>query len=144
VRSFYDQARLVLQHPLLSLDDEDLPVVAASLAEVIQEHRYTCYACAIMPDHVHLLIRKHRDQAETMIQRFQEASRKALLEADRRPPDHPVWGGRGWKVFLNSRPDMERVVAYIRQNPVKIGRPIQEWDFVRRYDGWLPRQLPGW
>ena len=24
-------------------------------------------------------------------------------------------------------------------NPVKIGRPVQEWPFVTTYDGWLPR-----
>ena len=31
----------------------------------MRERNYTCYGCAIMPDHVHLLIRKHRDQAES-------------------------------------------------------------------------------
>jgi REP element-mobilizing transposase RayT len=143
VRRFYQQARLVLKHPLLTLDDSDWPLVVASFGEVIRAHGYTCYECAIMPDHIHLLIRKHRDWAETMTEHFQEASRQALLQAGRRPPGHPVWGGPGWKVFLNTRADMERIVTYIRQSPVKIGRPVQQWPFVRKYDGWLPRQVPG-
>jgi REP element-mobilizing transposase RayT len=142
VRRFYEKARQILQHRLLTLDDEDVLHVATSFAGVIQQQSYTCYACAIMPDHVHMLIRKHRDRAEMMIRHLQEASRQALVEAGRMPPNHPVWGGPGWKVFLNTRADMDRIVEYIRQNPVKIGRPIQEWEFVRRYDGWLPRQVP--
>src|SRR5207253_1635434 len=96
-------------------------------------------ACAVMPDHVHLLIRRHRDKAELMIERFQERTRTALIEAGLRTPTHPVWTkGPGWKGFLNTRRDFERDIEYIRLNPVKIGRPEQIWDFVKPYDGWLP------
>jgi REP element-mobilizing transposase RayT len=102
---------------------------------------YTCYGCAVMPDHVHLLIRKHRDLAETMIEHLQKASREAVLGLRRRAPDHPVWGGPGWKVYLDSREDMARTVDYIRENPAKAGRPAQRWAFVKEYDGWLPGQV---
>ena len=47
-------------------------------------------------------------------------------------------------VFQNSREDMERIIEYIRNNPVKIGQPVQEWEFVQPYNGWLPRQLRGY
>ena len=103
---------------------------------------YTCYACAIMPDRVHLLIRKHRDKAEQMIEHFQDASREAIVEAGLRDRDHPVWGGPGWKVFLETREDIERVVRYIEENPIRARRPKQTWDFVIRYDGWLPGLAP--
>ncbi len=94
-----------------------------------------------MPDHVHVLIRKHRDRAETMIAHLQNASRAAVLQAGRRKPDHPVWGGPGWKVYLDCRDDMERTVRYIWNNPIKVGRPPQVWPFVDAYDGWLPGQV---
>ena len=58
-----------------------------------------------------------------------------------RGADHPVWGGPGWKVSLENRADMARVAQYIRDNPLKIGRPRQCWPFVRPYDGWLPGQV---
>src|SRR5438874_2717788 len=64
IKEFYEQARHVLKYPLLTLDGADIDLVAASFGQVITERHYTCYACAIMPDHVHLLIRKHRDHAE--------------------------------------------------------------------------------
>ena len=50
--------------------------------------------------------------------------------------DHPVWGGPGWKVFLDSVPDIERTNGYVELNPVKARRPPQAWEFVTQYDGW--------
>jgi REP element-mobilizing transposase RayT len=122
----------------LTFTEEDVGIIADSFAGVLREHRYTCYACAIMPDHVHVLIRKHRDKAEQMLESLQAASRDALFAAARRSADHPVWGGPGWKVFLGSRGAMERVVKYIRENPIKIGLPGQHWEFVAPYTGWVP------
>jgi hypothetical protein len=72
IRALYEEADQVLRHPRLLLSDDDLLLVGESLAETVRRHRYTCYACSIMPDHVHLLIRKHRDHAEQMITFFQE------------------------------------------------------------------------
>src|SRR5438128_2396836 len=101
LRRFYDQARDLLKHPLLTFDDDDILMIGKSFDEVIGERGYTCYACAIMPEHVHLLIRRHRDKAEEMIECFQTESREALIAAGKRSMTHPVWGGPGWKVFLN-------------------------------------------
>src|SRR5687767_4454904 len=55
VRDFYDQAAPVLQHPLLSFDESARNEIGLAFGEAVTEHRYTCYACAIMPDHVHVL-----------------------------------------------------------------------------------------
>ena len=89
-----------------------------------------------MPDHVHVLIRKHRDRAEEMIAYLQEASRRALHTHGLRPPDHHVWGGPGWKVFQDHPDDIRRTIPYIQGNPVKLGLAPQEWPFVTDYDGW--------
>lgn len=137
VREFHEAAKGVLKHELRFFTAEEIETIACGFAETIKAQTYTCYACAIMPDHVHLIIRKHRDQAETMIQQFQLTSREALQQKSF-PPEHPVWGGPGWKVFLNTREDISRTITYVEQNPVKIGRPVQDWPFVKRYDGWLP------
>ena len=138
IRQFYDLAADSLSHPLLILQDEDISLVGESFAQVIKDRRYTCYACAVMPDHVHVLIRKHRDHAETMIANLQQASREKLIHTGQRSPTHPVWGGPGWKVFLYGQEDFLRAIEYIRQNPIKAGRPPQKWMFVKEYDGWMP------
>ena len=125
IRGFYDAAREALKHPLLELTALEIAPVGKSFGDVVRQRNYTCYECAIMPDHIHLLIRKHRDQAEAMIAHFQEASRKAVLAKSQagRDGEHPVWGGPGWKVFLTTAEDMARVAKYIRDNPRKAGRP---------------------
>lgn len=142
VGAFYREARHALRHPLLILDGADMRTVAEAFVGVIDRRGYTCYACAVMPDHVHLLIRRHRDRGEEMIARFQGASVARLIGEGRRATDHPVWGGPGWNVFLDGRRDVERVSEYIRLNPIKAGRSGQEWPFVTPYDGWLPGGHP--
>ena len=73
-----------------------------------------------------------------MIEQFQTASRQAIRNARQRNADHRVWGGPGWKVYLNDCHDMERTVRYVADNPVQARRPAQQWKFVKAYDGWLP------
>jgi REP element-mobilizing transposase RayT len=138
IRRFYGGAGEALKHELLTFTDDQILLLASAFAAVIRECRYTCYECAIMPDHVHALIRRHRDSAEVMIENLQVRGNLVLVDMGYRPPTHPVWGGKGWKVFLNTRADMERVVKYIHNNPIKAGRPEQRWAFVTKYDGWLP------
>jgi len=141
VQAFREAARTVLKHALLAFSDGEIQTIGAAFGEVIRTRNYTCYGCAILPDHVHLLIRKHRDQAEAMIENLQDASRTAAVQTASRPSEHPVWGGPGWKVFLETREDFRRTIAYIRKNLVQAGRSGQIWPFVKEYDGWLPGQV---
>ena len=92
-----------------------------------------------MRDHVHLLIRKHLDKGEEMIAHLQAKSKEMLIQSGMRNANHPVWGGPGWKRFLSTRADIERVIIYIRRNPLEAGYAEQVWDFVKKYDEWLPR-----
>ncbi|MSQ96573.1 MAG: hypothetical protein EXR98_18765 [Gemmataceae bacterium] len=138
LRRFMQQAKPRLKHDVLQFYDDEIRMVAESFAATIKARRYTCYGCAIMPDHVHLLIRKHRDKAEEMIGFLQDDSWQRLQAIKTRPGDHPVWGGPGWKVYLDACADMERTVRYILNNRIKAGMPAQRWDFVTEYDGWLP------
>ena len=134
--SFYEQARDKLKYSLRTFDRDAISTIGEAFAETIAEHRCTCYAAAIMPDHVHLLIRKHKHPAEEMIQNFQDSSRLRLRTSGDFPDDHPVWGGPGWKVFLDHPDDIRRTIRYIEDNPIKTRRPAQVWGFVKQYDGW--------
>lgn len=136
VRAFYQRAATLLRHPLLEIRDHAVDVAAAAFARVIAQHQYTCYACAIMSDHVHMLIRKHKHSAEQMIESLQSASRWALVEAHLRPTDHPVWTGGGWSVFLDHPDDVIRTIPYIDDNPIRMALPPQDWPFIVSYDRW--------
>jgi REP element-mobilizing transposase RayT len=136
IRAFYDHATDKLQFPLLTLIPAEVECIASAFTDAITEFRYTCYACAIMPDHVHLLIRKHKHLAEEMTANLQRVSHLRLRETGLRDLDHPVWGGTGWKVFLDHPDDIWRTIPYIEQNPVKLGLSTQVHPFVKKYDNW--------
>jgi REP-associated tyrosine transposase len=136
IRRFYESAATVLRQPLLTFDARTLHVIGDAFQRVIVERKYTVYACAIMPDHVHLVIRKHRDRAEEMMNHLQTESMFAVLESGICSPDHRVWCTGGWKVFLDHPDDVRRTIPYVEQNPVKARLPAQRWDFVKEYDGW--------
>lgn len=132
IRAFYEQAKPLLKHDSLIFGAKEVAQIAVAFGTEIAARCYTCYACAIMPDHVHLLIRKHKDSAEEMIQNLQRESHLHLRNVRLRDLTHPVWGGPGWKVFLDHPNDVRRTIAYIIENPIK----AQKWDFVKEYDGW--------
>jgi REP element-mobilizing transposase RayT len=137
LRRFYARAAELLKHPVLRFNDEERSLISEAFGHVVDQERYTCYACAVMPDHVHILIRKHKHTAEEMAQKLMRASRNELRACDRCPSGHPIWtAGDGWNVFLEHPDDVRRVIGYIERNPIKIRLPAQTWPFVILYDNW--------
>jgi REP element-mobilizing transposase RayT len=137
IREFYGEAADHLKHPLLTFDEAARCEIATAFSDVIAGERYTCYACAIMPDHVHLLIRKHKHSAEEMIEALKTQSRLRLSARGLRSVTHPTWtAGIGCKVFLDHPDEIRRTIRYIENNPLPLGLPIQRWPFITPYDGW--------
>jgi REP-associated tyrosine transposase len=136
VREFYERAKAALKYPLLDFGPREIAVIGEAFAELVERQRYTCYSCAIMPDHVHILIRKHRDWGEDMTEHLQIASRDRLAELRTFDPDHPVWTNGEWKRYVFEPDDLRGVISYIESNPLKLGWRRQEWAFVKEYDGW--------
>jgi REP element-mobilizing transposase RayT len=136
IRAFYEEAVGLLQHELLEFDRTCRDCIAEAFAECIRINKYTCYACAIMRDHDHLVIRKHKHLAEEMIYQFQKFSADLLKDRGLCPANHPVWGGPGWKVFLDTPEDIRRTIPYVQRNPIKAHMPAQHHSFVASYDDW--------
>ena len=136
IGAFYEQAKFTLNYPVLEFDANAIGTIATAFGETIREKPYTCYACAIMPDHVHLVIRKHRDSAEDMIASLQKSSCLALGAMGFGGDGHPIWTHGGWRVFLDDPDEIRRTIRYVEHNPVAEGLPRQYWDFVKEYDGW--------
>jgi hypothetical protein len=78
VARFYEESAARLAFPVLRFCDSQRRMIAEALAEAIRRHRFTCYACAILPDHVHSVIRKHKLKAEEMIAELQASTRLRL------------------------------------------------------------------
>jgi hypothetical protein len=136
IKASYESAAQFLKHPLFELNSDSIGAVAIGFRDAIEQFNYTCYACAVLRDHVHLIIRKHKHLAEEMIDNLQTQSRLRLSATGLFPNDHPVWVKGGWKVFLDHPDGVRRTIVYIDENPLPYGLPIQRWDFVTPYNGW--------
>ena len=95
-----------------------------------------------MNDHAHMVIRKHKHRAETMISNLQTASRLRLSSANPKLIDHPIWTQGGWKGFLDSPSSVRSVIRYVENNPINAGLPAQHWTFAVPYDGWPHHKCP--
>ncbi|MCH7988056.1 MAG: transposase [Planctomycetes bacterium] len=136
LREFSQDAKPFLDFELFWFDAEKRQAIGNAFAELVEKTGYTVWACAILKNHVHLCVRRHRDDAVTIWKRFAEASRSALLQIDEIDDGHPVWSDRPYKVFLYSPEDIWRTTKYIEQNRVKEGLAAQQWSFVKEYDNW--------
>lgn len=137
IRMFYENAAPRLKFPLLDVGTRaEMDAVSAGFADTIATLKYTCYACAILPDHVHVIIRKHKHTAEEIIENLQQFSRLRLSASGLRTDDHPTWCRSGWKVFLDHPDEVRRTIRYVEKNPLPYRMPIQQYDFVTKYDGW--------
>lgn len=136
VREFYDAAKPRLQFPVIRFDTDQRQAIADSFSNTIRNHQYMCYACAIMPDHVHLVIRKHRHSAEEMIDALQSESRLHLHSLALISANHPPWTKGGCKVFLDAPEEVWQRIHYVEGNPLKERLPMQVWPFVVPYDNW--------
>lgn len=144
LRSFHRQHRDLLNHPVFWIDDEMRHEIACAIASVIHEHCYTCYACAICGNHLHLVIRTHKHRALQQWNHFAEGIRQRVrhLLHDRISAQHPVISARPYSVLLFTPDDVRGRVEYVMKNPPKEGLTAQRWDFVTPYDNW-PLQAAG-
>lgn len=136
LREFHKQAAPLLQFQTFWLDAAKRQVVGGVFGEVIARKGYTVWACAVLSNHAHLVIRRHRDDALTMWHTFADAIRLRLREYLEIGANHPVFSERPYKVFLKNPAEVRSRVIYVERNPEKEGLSRQEYLFVQAYNNW--------
>ena len=136
LKDFHEKHEGLLNFPVFWIDEAKRRAIAEAIREVIRSQGYTCYACAVCGNHIHLIIRTHRHDAPTMWDHFAEGIRRRLRL--RFPAeigaDHPVISARPYKVFLYDPDEVWDRIEYVEQNPLKENLPPQRRDFVTPYD----------
>jgi REP element-mobilizing transposase RayT len=136
LREFYRQAEPLLNFPVFWIDDAKRQAICDAFSQVVREKGYTVWACAILKNHAHMVIRRHRDDAIAMLQAFANTTQAKLREFADVFDDHPVWSARSYKVFLRSPDEVWGRIRYVNENPRKEGLSDQRYDFVQSYDNW--------
>ncbi len=140
IKRFYQHANALLAHRPFWFDPAKRQAIAEAFREVVARCNYTCWSCAILWNHAHLVIRRHRDDAQTMWDEFAHASKMVLQTFPEIESDHPVWSDRPYKVFCYDPDGVRGRITYVENNPGKEGLEPQRYDFVKLYDGWPHRK----
>ena len=136
------EARAALRYPVIRFNRAQIECIARGFARAVEESGYVVLACAILWDHVHMVIERYQGRTiERIIGHLKtRATQQLTLERlnpmtrfaseDGRAPS--VWVQHGWNVFLNNQEEIERAIEYDEKNPEKMGLPRQNWSFVAR------------
>jgi len=130
MRKFRTAAVRRLARPAYYVSHDGRPVIAESFCSVARRLGLTVPACAIMNDHVHILVLRSKYRIEYLVNQLKGAA-TAALKLKRTP-----WTRGCWKVFINDEDVLRAAAEYIEANPPAAGLPPQHWGFVTR----LPRE----
>jgi REP element-mobilizing transposase RayT len=131
-----------LKVPAVVFDGYQALSIARGFQRLAEKSGYGVFACSILPEHVHLVLRRHSYKVEQMVRLLKAEASITLREDGRHPLAAWVqedgslpspWARNCWKVFLNRVEDVDRAVRYVENNPVKEGKRPQRWPFVTPY-----------
>ena len=140
-------AKATLDFPPVSITGLQAAGISRGFGLQIAKSQYTVWACSILPEHTHLVIARHRYAIEQIANLLKGASTAQLIVEGQHPLAHfagpnerppRMWAARRWKVFLDSEEAIENAIRYVEDNPVKEGKPKQNWPFVIPFRG-LPQ-----
>jgi REP element-mobilizing transposase RayT len=121
---FWTAATPQLSRPLFFIDDSSRPIIAAGFSKVVKRLGIRFAACAIMNDHVHILILRSKYRIEYVVNQLKGAATQALNLRQ------TTWTRGFWKIFISDNETLLAAVKYIHANPIYAGLPAQPWDFV--------------
>ena len=122
---FHTAARPRLQRPPYIINDSTRPVVAAGFREATSRLGIVTVGCAIMNDHVHLVVLRSKYRIEYVVNQLKGAASRML------GPGQTPWTRGGWNVFLDNWEAVGAAVRYLQANPPAAGMAAQHWDFVQ-------------
>ena len=128
-----------LKYPPVKYTGLQARAIARGFASYAQKSRIAIWACAVMPDHLHLCCAPGHLNSFLLGQRFKAAATQRLNEEDLHPfklidgNQQKCFAAGQWVVYLDTYDDVHRTISYIEQNPVKAGLPSQKWGFVEPY-----------
>ena len=130
-RQLREEARRALKYPPVEFSGRQVLAVGRGFNTAHSEGGYVIHACAILPEHVHMVVAKHPRAIGRIIGHLKGRATQRLAADGLWPnPERPVWGGGGWNVFLDTPEDARRAIAYVEGNPAREGKPRQRWSFM--------------
>ncbi len=131
-------AKTALQRPAIAFNGLQARAVGRGFGRYVVRSRLAVWACAVLPDHVHLVVGRPAMTIEQLVIQLKGEATLSLTEEgvhpfgderDRQGRPPKCFARGEWKVFLDPE-DVARAIRYVEENPVKEGKKPQRWSFV--------------
>jgi REP element-mobilizing transposase RayT len=124
LHKFWITAKHKTTAPPFYITDATRPLVASGFQKVIDRLKIVVPACAIMNDHVHIIVYRSKYKIEYLVNQLKGSATKEMnLKGS-------VWTRGCWKVFINDEETLNAAVEYILANPANSHLPPQSWNFI--------------
>lgn len=147
------EAKRHLLYPPVRFDGIQAREIARGFGSILSVIRLHLFACAMMPDHVHLIVDRH---AELLSEQIVAFLKRAATRQLNREGIHPLrhcqcadgsiptpWVVGGWIRYLDNFKAVADAIEYVRENPTKIGLPAQPWWFLTSFTKQRTETWPG-
>lgn len=137
-------AKKTLKYPAVEFTGLQARAMARGFARYVQTSGLKIWACAILPDHVHLVIAEFRLEPKQVVIQLKGEATEQLIAEDIHPFEQwrnkqgrrPKCFARGeWKVYLDTPAELCHAIQYVEHNPLKEGKKAQSWKFVTPFEG---------
>ncbi|MGI9014074.1 MAG: transposase [Phycisphaerales bacterium] len=129
------KARDALQHPVVVFDGMQARAIARGFARAVSASGHVIRACAIMPDHVHVVVMRHPQPVEQIVTHLKTRATQQLRAESLHPFEREVhtscWARSFWSRYLSDAEDVARSADYVNANPRRAGLKVQRWNFVK-------------
>lgn len=136
LRAFHRRAAEGLALPVLWWDSAERQALVDAFGEVVVGEKLTCYACAVLNNHTHLLIRTHRLKGDEMVGLLKSAGRTVMRDQNLAPQLHPIFSADSCDVFKSDPKSVRTCIQYIDRNHTKHRLTALTCNFVVPYDDW--------
>jgi REP element-mobilizing transposase RayT len=128
-----------LKQPPVIFTGEQARAIGRGFSVAVQKSQYQILACAILPEHVHVVVAVHRNQPTQIVGHLKREATLQLVEQNLHPFRHrcaeprtlpSCWAEKCWKVYMDTRDDVARAIRYVENNPSKEGKKRQRWTCV--------------
>ena len=142
-RALRQQTREALKYPAVRFTGVQARAIGRGFAHYVARSGLRIWACAILPNHLHLVVGRFRTTVEQVVIQLKGAATERLVAEGIHPlghirlknDRHPKCFARGQCApFLDSVDDIVRAIGYVEENPRKDGLPDQRWPFVTRFE----------
>lgn len=133
-------AKHALKHPPVRWTGVQARAIGCGFGGYADRAKRSVLACAILPEHIHLVTARHRTSIEQVTRQLKGAATRHITAQGvhpmaTMPTAHgalPNMFSRGkWSVYLNNDAAIRRAIQYVIDNPKREGLPPQRWTFVQ-------------